>query len=57
MLFIRLDKKESVGTLLIALTAPDHLVRKKAMGILEDKDLQKDFPGHLDIARKRESRR
>jgi cyclophilin family peptidyl-prolyl cis-trans isomerase/HEAT repeat protein len=41
----KVDKKEAVGPLLIALTAPDHLVRKKAMGMLEDKDLQKDFPG------------
>lgn len=41
----KLDKKESVGTLLVALSAPDHLVRKKAMDLLGDKDLQKDFPG------------
>ena len=41
----KLDKKEAVGTLLIAATAPDHLVRKKAMDYLRDKDLQKDFPG------------
>lgn len=41
----KLDKKESVGTLLIALNAPDYLVRKKAFQLLSDKDLQKDFPG------------
>jgi cyclophilin family peptidyl-prolyl cis-trans isomerase len=41
----KLDKKESVGTFLIALSAPDHLVRKKAMDLIGDKDLQKDFPG------------
>jgi cyclophilin family peptidyl-prolyl cis-trans isomerase len=39
------DKKEGVGIFLVALSARDHLVRKKAMTILEDKDLQKDFPG------------
>lgn len=41
----KVDKKESAGTLLVALSAPDHLVRKKAMELLGDKDLQKDFPG------------
>lgn len=41
----KLNKKESVGTFLTALSAPDHLVRKKAMDLLGDKDLQKDFPG------------
>jgi cyclophilin family peptidyl-prolyl cis-trans isomerase/HEAT repeat protein len=41
----KLDKKESVGTLLIALSAPDYLVRKKAFELLSDKDLQRDFPG------------
>jgi cyclophilin family peptidyl-prolyl cis-trans isomerase/HEAT repeat protein len=41
----KLDKKESVGTLLVALSAPDHLVRKRAIDLLGDKDLQKDFPG------------
>lgn len=41
----KLDKKESVGTLLVALSAPDYLVRKKAFDLLSDKELQKDFPG------------
>lgn len=41
----KLDKKESVGTLLVALNAPDYLVRKKAFELLADKHLQKDFPG------------
>jgi len=41
----KLDKKESVGTLLIALNTTDYLVRKKAFELLTDKDLQKDFPG------------
>ena len=41
----KLDKKESVGTLLVALSAPDYLVRKKAFDLLKDEDLQKDFPG------------
>ena len=50
----KLDKKESVGTLLVALNAPDYLVRKKAFELLADKDLQKDSPGIpalLEIAR------
>ena len=49
----KLDKKESVGTLLVALNAPDYLVRKKAFELLADKDLQRDFPGistSLEIA-------
>lgn len=41
----KLDKKEAVGTLLVAATAQDYLVRKKAIEMLGDKDLQKDFPG------------
>lgn len=41
----KLDKKESVGTLLVALSAPDYLVRKKAFDLLSDKELQRDFPG------------
>ncbi|HEY0429064.1 MAG TPA: peptidylprolyl isomerase [Pyrinomonadaceae bacterium] len=41
----KLDKKESVGTLLIALNAPDYLVRKKAFELLQTKDLEKDSPG------------
>ncbi|HEV7700104.1 MAG TPA: peptidylprolyl isomerase [Pyrinomonadaceae bacterium] len=41
----KLDKKEAVGSLLIALNSPDYLVRKKAFELLDDKDLQKDFPG------------
>jgi len=53
----KLDKKESVGTLLIALSAPDYLVRKKAFELLDDKDLQKDLPGiptSLENARTKE---
>lgn len=41
----KLDKKEAVGTLLVATSAPDYLVRKKAFELLADPDLQKDFPG------------
>jgi cyclophilin family peptidyl-prolyl cis-trans isomerase len=40
----KLDEKEAVGTLVVALGAPDYLVRKKAFEMLDDKDLQKDFP-------------
>lgn len=41
----KVDKKESVGTLSIALSAQDHLVRKKAMDLLASKELLEDFPG------------
>ncbi|MBX7170312.1 MAG: peptidylprolyl isomerase [Pyrinomonadaceae bacterium] len=41
----KLDKKEAVGSLLIALDAPDYLVRKKAFELLKNEGLEKDFPG------------
>lgn len=41
----KLDKYASVGTFLLALDAPDYLVRKRAFEILKDADLQKGFPG------------
>ncbi len=41
----KLGKKEAVGTFLVALNAPDYLVRKQAFELLADKDLQRDFPG------------
>lgn len=41
----KLDKKEAVGSLLIALNAPDYLVRKKAFELLKTEGLDKDFPG------------
>jgi cyclophilin family peptidyl-prolyl cis-trans isomerase len=41
----KLDKKESVGTLLVALNATDYLVRNKAFELLADKDLQVSSPG------------
>ena len=50
----RLDKKEAVGTLLVALNAPDYLVRKRAFEVLADTDLKKEFPGisaSLEVAR------
>lgn len=43
----RLDKKGSVGTFLVALDAPDYLVRKKAFSLLADKDIQAASPGVL----------
>lgn len=52
----KLDKNQSVGILLNALTSYDYLVRRKAFELLADKDLQKDFPGielSLADARKR----
>lgn len=41
----KLDRKEGVGSLLIALNAPDYLVRKKAFELLKTEGLEKDFPG------------
>ncbi|MEQ1765474.1 MAG: peptidylprolyl isomerase, partial [Pyrinomonadaceae bacterium] len=41
----KLDKKESVGTLLVALSSADYLVRRSALDKLSNADLQKDFPG------------
>lgn len=52
----RLNKKESVGSLLGALDSPNYLVRRRAFQLLADADLQKDFPGiavSLDEARKK----
>ncbi|MGD9562809.1 MAG: peptidylprolyl isomerase [Pyrinomonadaceae bacterium] len=40
----KVDKKGSVGMLLIALNAPDYLVRKKAFELLGDPELRKEFP-------------
>ena len=41
----KLDKKEAVGDLLIALNAQDYLVRKKAFELLRTPGLEKDSPG------------
>ncbi|MBS1796687.1 MAG: peptidylprolyl isomerase [Acidobacteria bacterium] len=41
----KLDKKEASGSLLVALSATDYLVRKKAFELLADKDLQTALPG------------
>ena len=41
----KLDKREASGSLLIGLSSPDYLVRKKAFELLGDKDLQKELPG------------
>lgn len=41
----KLDKNSAAGTLLLALNAPDYLVRKKAFDMLSDADLQKTHPG------------
>ncbi|MFL6374688.1 MAG: peptidylprolyl isomerase, partial [Pyrinomonadaceae bacterium] len=41
----RLNKKESVGSLLVALSSPDYLVRKKAFELLADPEVQKASPG------------
>jgi cyclophilin family peptidyl-prolyl cis-trans isomerase/HEAT repeat protein len=41
----KLDKKEAVGSLLVALSMPDYLVRKKAFELLRTPGLEKDFPG------------
>jgi cyclophilin family peptidyl-prolyl cis-trans isomerase len=42
---VKLNKKESVGTLLLAIEAADYLLRKRAFEILDEKDLHKEFPG------------
>jgi len=39
------NKSEASASLIIALSSPDYLVRKKAFELLSDKDLQKDKPG------------
>lgn len=41
---LKLDRKEAVGRALAALGSPDYLVRQRAIRMLEDKGLQKDFP-------------
>ena len=41
----KLDKSESVGSLLVALSSPDYLVRKKAFEMLSDPEIQKTSPG------------
>ncbi len=51
----KLDKKESVGMLLVALNAQDYLLRKRAFLMLADKELQTNSPGlptTLENARK-----
>ena len=54
----KLDKKAGVGTFLMALNDHDYLVRRKAFGILDDKDLQKEFPGiPASLAAAREKKR
>lgn len=54
----KLDKKAGVGTFLMALNDQDYLIRKKAFGILDDKDLQKEFPGiPASLAAAREKKR
>ncbi len=40
-----LNKRESVGVLLTALNAPNYLVRRRAMQLLSDPELQGPFPG------------
>jgi cyclophilin family peptidyl-prolyl cis-trans isomerase len=41
----KLDKKEAIGDLLVALNSPDYLVRKKAFELLQTPGLEKDSPG------------
>ncbi len=53
----RLNKKESVGILLTALDAPNHLVRLRAFRMLADADLQKEFPGIASSLEKAKSER
>ena len=54
----KLNKKEAVGTLTMALNAPNYLVRKRAIQMLSDTDLQKEFPGiAASLASAREARK
>jgi cyclophilin family peptidyl-prolyl cis-trans isomerase/HEAT repeat protein len=51
----KLDRKASVDTLLIALNAPDYLVRRRASEMLSDAGLRGEFPqvnGSLENARR-----
>jgi cyclophilin family peptidyl-prolyl cis-trans isomerase/HEAT repeat protein len=41
----KLDRKQSTGSLLMALNSQDYIVRKKAFELLRTKDLEKDSPG------------
>lgn len=41
----KLDKKESVSSLLLALNAPDYLVRQKAVQLIQSGDFAKEMPG------------
>jgi cyclophilin family peptidyl-prolyl cis-trans isomerase/HEAT repeat protein len=41
----KLDKKESVSSLLLALNAPDYLVRQRAIQLIKAGDFAKDYPG------------
>jgi len=41
----KLDKRAGIGTFSIALSSNDYLVRKMALTILDDPELQKEFPG------------
>lgn len=41
----KLDKNEASGFLLIALSSSDYLVRKRALQLLSDPEIQKDKPG------------
>ncbi len=52
----KLDKKGSAGTLLMALNAPDYLVRKKAFELLADEELTKRSSGNSTCSKMRESK-
>ncbi len=41
----KLDKKSATGSLLMALSSRDYLVRKRAFELLDDKELEKTSPG------------
>jgi cyclophilin family peptidyl-prolyl cis-trans isomerase len=41
----KLDKKQSVSSLLLALESPDYLVRQKGYQLLKSGDFTKDYPG------------
>jgi cyclophilin family peptidyl-prolyl cis-trans isomerase/HEAT repeat protein len=41
----KLNKRDSVGALVLALNSPDHLIRKKAFDLLKDPEILKNAPG------------
>jgi len=47
----KINKAASLDTIYLALDAPDYLVRKKALELISDADLNAKFPGAANVAR------